>query len=213
MLRLPQGTGKSLLWGKIFLVLWVIAVSLLLSLLGAQHAAPFARSSALGGTTSFVHSLTQESGAWQMLHVVADGCRCSARVIDHLLQRGRYAGLGAEAVVVIGHRPDWERKLRALGFSYAELSGDAVAEKTGVEAAPTLVIIDPQGTVRYAAGYYKTWQLIEAQDAAILQQVKQGQDPVPLPLFGCAFSQRLQAAVDPLRLKYPLTVVPIEVSP
>lgn len=188
--------------GKVFLGLWVLAISVLLTLLMAGHIAPFVQTGVAATTANFAHTLSQSTQGWQALHVVADGCNCSNDVINRLLSRGREARLAAEGVVLVGHRPDLAQKFTAAGFAYTEMASSDVAEQIGIEAAPTLVLIDERAAIRYTGGYYARRERTEALDHSVLTAAMVGQEVKPLPVFGCAFSKRLQEAVDPLGLKY-----------
>lgn len=190
------------LWGKLFIGLWAASCSVLVTLLVAGHVAPFMAAPVLATTVLFTHKLNDTFDGWQALHIVADGCNCSSDVVSHLVARGLDRRLSAEGVVLVGHSPELEQKLKTIGFRYAELAPGAVTGTTGIEAAPTLVVISPTGEILYTGGYYAKRERTEALDGKIVGLVMAGQAVKPLPLFGCAFSKRLQAATDPLGLKY-----------
>jgi hypothetical protein len=87
--------------------------------------------------------------------------------------------------------------LRFTTASPAELAG-----RYGIEAAPLLIAFDATGKLRYAGGYYSHPSTIFPLDEKIHAQLAQGAAPVPLPVFGCAVSARLQGSVDPLGIVY-----------
>jgi hypothetical protein len=188
--------------GKAVLALWVGAVCLTMTLLSASHEAPFATPKVVPAAAGYLDALTGVANGWRLLHVVRQDCACSSDVARHLLERGRNARAAAEGVLFVGHDAALGERLRASGFAYAELDAGAVFATTGIEVAPTMVAVDPQGEVRYAGGYYARRERTQALDADILGQLIAGQTVAPLPSFGCAFSKRLQAAADPLGLKY-----------
>ena len=59
-------------------------------------------------------------------------------------------------------------------------------------------LLAPDGTVRYVGGYTDRKQGLDAKDLAIVADTRAGQDVAPLPIFGCAVSARLRAALNPL---------------
>ncbi len=73
--------------------------------------------------------------------------------------------------------------------------------KYGIESAPLMIVDDAHGVIRYAGGYTSRKQGLDYQDQAIVHQLLSGAEVDPLPLFGCAVSQRLKQMVDPFRLK------------
>lgn len=187
--------------GKVALSLWAIGTSVIMTLLMAGHYA-FAASPETEATIGFTHRLTGTDEGWQILHVLANGCPCSGDVLKSLLRRKANPGASAEAVVLVGHRPDLRTKLTALGFRYSEVAAESVVDTTGVQSAPTLIVIDPQSRIRYSGGYYVARERTEAKDLEIFASLRAGREVARLPLFGCAFSKELQEAVDPLGLKY-----------
>lgn len=202
--NIPEKTSRDRM-GKVFLGLWMGCVSVLLTLLMSSHVVPFAAAPALDRAALVAHRLNQSDKGWQLLHVVAEKCNCSSDVMTYLLSRGPSKEVAGEGVVLVGHRPDLESQFKAAGFHYQEMAPASVFENTGLEAAPTLVVVDDAGNIRYTGGYYQRRERTEALDLAILARVRQGKAVSRLPSFGCAFTKRLQAAVDPLGLKYSRT--------
>lgn len=188
--------------GKVFLAVWGLTVSVLLTMLISQHLAPFAAAPANTKTLGFIARMTGAVNRWQMLHIVVDDCACSTDVIEHLLARKREPRLDAEALVLVGHRPDLGARFAQAGFAYSELPATDVVAETGIEAGPTLVVVDDAGVIRYSGGYYARRERTENLDGAVLRDLMAGREVAALPVFGCAFSKRLQAASDPLGLKY-----------
>jgi hypothetical protein len=88
-------------------------------------------------------------------------------------------------------------ELTARGFAVERVtSGDL--QRFGVEAAPTLIALDPFGRVRYAGGYTERKQAAVVADLRILQAVRSGDTVDGLPIFGCAVSDRLKGELASL---------------
>ena len=198
----PQNLRRRSLLAPSLLGLWALSVCVLLTLLMAGHLAPFAAAPALASTALYTHKLTGQPKGWQMLHVLAENCLCSESVTKALLERGRDASLAAEGVVLVGNDQNQKSRFEKAGFSFTTLAPDAVYAETGVEAAPTLIVIDDHGVIRYTGGYFQRRERTESLDLKILATVRAGGTSPALPSYGCAFSRRLQIAVDPLGLKY-----------
>jgi hypothetical protein len=62
----------------------------------------------------------------------------------------------------------------------------------GIEAAPLLVVLNPQGQLAYSGGYTQRKGGPEIEDTTILAKVQQAMPPTSLPIFGCAVSERLK---------------------
>ena len=134
---------------------------------------------------------------------LADGCRCSGRVVEHLLGR-EPGGAVAEAVVLVSEGPDEPRRaaaLRTAGYGVEVLSAAGVEARYGVEAAPLLVVADPSGVVRYAGGYTDRKQSLVLRDREVMASLLAGRTPARLPTYGCAVSARLRRDLSPWPLR------------
>jgi hypothetical protein len=143
---------------------------------------------------------TKADGQWLAIHFLYAECPCSRRVLDRVTQRSPQAEV-AERIVLIGDAPQLAAKAKERGFEIDCVAPQELLAKYGVEAAPLLMILDPDGHPRYSGGYTSRKQLLDIQDRAILKQLRSGQEVEPLPLFGCAVSGRLKSLVDSLGLK------------
>jgi hypothetical protein len=159
-----------------------------------------------------------EAGAWTLVHVLYDRCRCSRRVAEHLASRPRIEGTAERVLLVGGEAADvgagsgeggWggdggglASRLRGAGLPVAVLSRAELAARYGIEAAPLLVIVSPGGRVAYAGGYSAREGAADIRDVELAAAARAGAGARPLPLFGCAVSRTLQRDVDPLGLKY-----------
>jgi hypothetical protein len=139
--------------------------------------------------------LPEEQGKWLAFHVLYSECRCSQRVVAHLVATTRPAGW-AEVVLWTGNQPSDP----ALGRHYrVKRSTSAELARLGIDAAPLLVVLDPQGGLRYVGGYSDRKQGPILDDLRILDQAQRPEALASLPVFGCAVSDRLrrQLAIIP----------------
>ena len=104
----------------------------------------------------------------------------------------------------MGDSPELNQTLDGAGFHVSQKNSETLAQEAGIEGLPCLLIINPAGRTVYAGGYARQNPATVAalEDLALLQRAQSGGVPDPLPLFGCAASQRLKLALDPLGLKY-----------
>lgn len=177
------------------------AVSLALGvLLVAAHTPYLTKSDSF---RTLAHTLgDSQPGCWRVAHLLAAGCACSRGVAEHLLTRGPIAGVD-EQVVFAGASPELESRLIKAGFRVRAMSTEQFAEQLGIVAAPQLIIVSPQGYVRYAGGYTPVRDPRSGyQDVSIWRRLAAGQDVPALPAYGCAIGKRLQRRLDPLGLKY-----------
>jgi len=133
-------------------------------------------------------------GEWLAVHVLYSECRCSQRIVLHLISTLRPAGL-EEVVLWVGKGapdPALDRGYRVKRLSSVELA------RLGVEAAPLLVVLDPENHVRYAGGYTDRKQGPVIEDLRILAEARHASMLASLPVFGCAVSDRLKRALATL---------------
>ena len=123
------------------------------------------------------------------VHVLAADCPCSQRVVQHLLSTDRPSGWH-ELVLWIGD-PAPSPALVAK-FDVRRLSASELAA-LGIEAAPILIAIDPDGNVLYSGGYTDRKQGPVFHDLDVLTTAHR--PLAALPVFGCAISERLQHAL------------------
>jgi hypothetical protein len=144
-------------------------------------------------------------GDWIAFHLLYRGCRCSRRVLEHLLERGPAPGY-AETIVLVGDADgegdEGDRaRAAARGYRVEAIAAEALGPSYGVEAAPLLVVAAPSGEVRYVGGYSERKQGPLARGAGALARLAAGERVAPLPAFGCAVSERLRTAVDPFGVR------------
>jgi hypothetical protein len=140
-------------------------------------------------------------GDWLGVHVLYGECPCSRKIAEVLLDpaRPRPQAL-TETLVLVGADPALEARAAAAGFAVDVVSPEDLEARWGVQAAPLLVLADPADQVRYVGGYTARKQGPDVQDIEILTQLRADAPVAPLPLFGCAVSQALRAAADPVGL-------------
>lgn len=145
----------------------------------------------------------QPGAAFVAMHVMYADCRCSQRIVEHLLERGARPG-GTETIVLVGALPEFEVQALERGFRIEHTQPEGLLSDYGVEAAPLLVVADGERRIRYLGGYTERKQGLDVHDEEILARVEHGEWAAirALPLFGCAVSQSLQELLDPLRVKY-----------
>lgn len=182
---------------------WAVLMLLIGASLMVNHWVPLPRPKVeQGGSAASLVSFQTVDAAhrWAAVHFLYAECPCSRRVLDHLLQQQPRAEV-AERIVLIGDATQLATNAETQGYEVDCVMPEELLTKYGVEAAPLLMIFDPQGRQRYVGGYTSRKQLLDIQDRAILGQLQSGQEVEPLPLFGCAVSGRLKSLVDPLGLK------------
>lgn len=125
------------------------------------------------------------TGEWQMVHILADGCTCSNRVRAYLKRRPGIQGVR-------------ERMMPADGARRLRLANREV----DLAAAPLLIVIAPDGRVRYAGGYSRRRDAQDGfHDQEILARLAAGEPVEPLPVYGCATSREMRSQLDPFGLK------------
>ena len=141
---------------------------------------------------------------WLTLHVVLDECRCSQRVLEHLLNEPRPAGVIERVVLVSENRTTSAATVEAIsahGFDVDVVTPDELVEQYHIEVAPLLVIIDPHDSVRYVGGYTPLKQSADIRDVAVITATLRGETAEPLPTFGCVVGRALRAKLDPLGVR------------
>jgi hypothetical protein len=182
---------------------WAVLMVLIGASLMVNHWVPLPRPTAEQIERKASHVSFQVGEAeqrWAVVHFLYAQCPCSRRVLDHLLEQSPSED-ASERIVLIGDAVELTEKAEARGYKVDCVAPEELLAKYGVEAAPLLMIVGPDGRDRYIGGYTSRKQLLDIQDRMILDSLMSGQEVEPLPLFGCAVSGRLKSLVDPLGLK------------
>lgn len=141
---------------------------------------------------------------WLVLHVLSEDCKCSRRVLDHLLADSRPAGVVERIVLVTDHgAAELAAAIRARGFELDVVTPDELVARYHVEAAPLLVVVDPHDDVRYVGGYTPRKQAADMRDVAVIAAIRRGDPVEPLPAFGCAVGRALSTKLDPFGIRFP----------
>jgi hypothetical protein len=180
-LRRRLGGATITAW---FAVMIVIGASLL-----AKHvvAMPRPQATLLAPALKMLRA-PSERDQWLAVHVLYSDCRCSQRVAEHLATSERPTGW-SEIVLWVGDEAP------PLGLAeHFDLRRATARELAsyGVEAAPSMILADPAGNIRYSGGYTDRKQGPVIRDIRILNAVRNSENVSSLPLFGCAVSARLK---------------------
>ena len=125
---------------------------------------------------------------WLAVHVLYSECRCSQRVVAHLLSSPRPHGWDEEILWIgpVAPEPELMSRYRVTRMSSVDLA------RLGIDSAPLLVVMNPNDEVRYAGGYTDRKQGPAFEDLRIFAAAQRNEPLVSIPVFGCAVSQRLQ---------------------
>jgi hypothetical protein len=180
--------------GVWFIVMLGVGASLL-----ARHVVALPRPAIDPALAAAMGSLrTQDdTGRWMVVHVLYAECRCSQRIAEHLLAATPPSD-ATEQVLFVGHEPDLAARLTARSYRVLSITPAELGERFHVVAAPAFIVTAPDGSVRYAGGYSTPKQGPEPRDRSILADLRLGRHVDPLPVFGCAVSEKLQAKLNPL---------------
>ncbi len=142
----------------------------------------------------------QPTGRWQILHVLYGRCRCSQRILTHLLARKALPD-AAERIVLVGGGQAVAEAARDAGYQVEALTAEQLLERYALSAVPALAVIAPTGATAYLGGYTERKQGQDVEDVAIYRRARAGGQASALPLFGCAVGEALRAQLDPLSLR------------
>ena len=196
-----QGSARWIGWGV--LSIWGPIAFIAIGTLGVGHwwtlPRPDTKDSLVGAA---IHDQWQgESRRWVGVHVLYSMCKCSERILGHLVERRPLRDM-TEAVVLVGANEEFERMIRQAGYELEVLTPAQLSQKYHVQAAPMFAVMDPHGVLRYLGGYTERKQGLMTADVTIIERLRSERPVVELPLFGCAVSRSLQTLLDPLGIKY-----------
>ncbi len=195
MIRAKTWVAPLLLTG------WAIVLLVVIAALSLRHVASLPVPNDQARLTSAAMQLRRAPGKNFLVHVIDSDCSCARSLFSHLVTRRPFRGV-EELILFVGADPDKQRLAERSGFEFAALSGNDLVTRFGIEAAPVLLVFDASGRLRYAGGYYDRPAAITPLDERIHKQLDNGDHVAPLPVFGCAVSQRLREALNPLRLRF-----------
>lgn len=188
---------------RLLFAAWVVALSILGAALLAFHlvALPAPSPTDPRLTAAIDASRTPaDAGRWLVLHVLYARCQCSQRILDHL-RRDRRPPDVVERIVIVDDPPGPIPGGSIPGFAIESMTTDELVARYHVEAAPLLIVVSPDGAVRYAGGYTESKQGNAIHDLEVISAIRRGTFVSRLPLFGCAVSAALSRTMDPLGLK------------
>jgi hypothetical protein len=134
------------------------------------------------------------------VHVLYTGCRCSERILAHLLATKRPAGV-AEKILFVGEGNLDTARVRAKGFGVERITRDELGRRFHVSGVPLLALVGADGALDYAGGYTDSKQGPVIRDLELIEDASMGRIDNVLPLFGCAVSRKLEQVLDPFGLK------------
>jgi hypothetical protein len=188
--------------GIVALVIWLVAATVLGGILLLRHLVPLPLPDTNDSTTRQALRQILPAPTWRAFHVMYRTCPCSQRTIKHLLDAPRPADL-RELVIVVdddGHGDPEDDQLRRGGFGVEVITPTMLHDNYHLEAAPVLVVMSPDDEVVYMGGYNRHKQSAAYEDVAIITDLRAHRATEPLPVFGCAISERLARLIDPLNL-------------
>ena len=188
-------------WSWTFLGFWIASVLVVGSILLGRHviALPRPDRSSIAARALARLRRPADRGQWLAVHVLYAGCRCSARVVDQLVQGQPIANV-REIVLWVGQDPDSRARLMSAGYRTLEMAPEELRDRYTIEAAPMLAVLDPEDHARYLGGYTSRKQGPDIQDRKILTALLAGQHPEENPVLGCAVSSGLQNTLNPVGL-------------
>lgn len=196
MSLLPRLPRRSRL-AKLALSFWFAAMVGLSALLLARHLLALPRPSLDDAALGSLAALRDPGDSRTLaVHVLYAECRCSGRLVAHLLRDPRPKDVAEVVLFVGGDRPTIER-LRSHGFRVEQVDAETLGERWHVKAVPLLVVVSPSGAVQYAGGYTTRKQGPDPRDVEIIQRARLEQAVAALPVFGCAVAEDLRRGLDP----------------
>lgn len=184
---------------RVFLIIWAVSLTAVGAALMVSHWVPLP--SPQPGELVFSDNLPPAAtGQWVAVHCLYAECPCSRRVLDHVITRPPRTDV-FEHIVLVGNAAKTPASVKHWRLSTELVSPEQFKSRYGLEAAPLLVVLDPDRQVRYVGGYTERKQGFNIQVDQILTRLLAGEDVQSLPVYGCAVSKGLQALVDPLRIK------------
>lgn len=187
--------------GKLLIAVWATVTIIGLASLSLGHMAAMPEPKDEARLAREMLALRHDPARSFMVHVISADCSCTQRLFAHLLERDRFPG-AEEIVLFVGEDAAKGRAAKAAGLRFIVTSPAALAARYGIEAAPVLIAFDAGGRLLYVGGYYNHPSTLFPLDEKIHAELAQGTIPKPLPVFGCAVSQRLQKSVDPMGIVY-----------
>jgi len=187
--------------GKIFLLIWLPFVALVFSFQMAGHLLTMPIPENTIAVQKSLKKLTDSSKSqWYLFHVIYQNCSCANSLLKHLLERKSLPD-ASEHILYVGDDLQVEKLSTERGFNFHRMTNIDLKNIYQIEAAPMLAIMSENKVLEYLGGYYSSYGNYTSRDLEVFGKVRKSEPPKALPLFGCATSDRLKEAFDPLSLK------------
>jgi hypothetical protein len=189
--------------GTLFLALWAAALFGVVGLLMLGHHYDLPRPASTDAVTvAALNALRAPDELNRVLavHVLYSECRCSKRVLAHLLEGARPADV-AEKILLVGNGEIDVGRVQRAGFDLERISRSELERRFHIVGVPLLAIAARDGTVEYLGGYTDQKQGPVIRDRELIANTSAGRSQPALPLLGCALARGLRRRVDPLGLK------------
>ena len=190
--------GNGLI-NKIVLGLWVLLISIVITLMHSWHLISFELPSFAKSPSKHQAFDDREMNQWYVYHILGEGCSCSTLIMNFLTSRKELDGVN-EKILWVGKQDTWKKKAENNGFAFELVN---YKEKSELAGLPAMLIFDgakQKYTGGYANRFISTTAHIQADE--IIKKTMSRNNLASLPIRGCALSKRLQDYIDPLNIKY-----------
>ncbi len=187
----PEGARARRRGVAVLLAIWFVSVAALGGALQGRHLLPYRDADPTVARDAALAALRREPLRWTAFHVLYAECGCSTRIVEHLATSARPSDT-EEIVVWVGRRVPGLDALERRGFRVVPTLPEALHDELHIESVPLLIALDPAGHARYVGGYSPRKQGTAMADVELLRAARSATPPGPLPLFGCAVSDRLR---------------------
>jgi len=184
------------------LTVWFCGCAFLLGSLAVTHvvALPGPEDGSLQALLNSLRELRVQERGELVVHVLADDCSCTESLFNTLEKNGPDPDAD-EVMLFVGDNADKARRAVNAGYRFVSISQDQLADM-GLESAPVLAIFNESNEVGYLGGYYDHPAATNPLDRKLRLALAEGEPVAPLPIYGCAVSERLQQAFDPYGIIY-----------
>ncbi|MGC4079504.1 MAG: hypothetical protein QM702_21180 [Rubrivivax sp.] len=179
---MPEEPQRRRTVARTLVVAWFVAMTAISAVLLGRHLLAFPQPADDAGQ---LRTLASDTRVMSVVHVLYAQCRCSQRIVDHLVTSERPHGV-VETVLLVGDDDGAAARLVAHGFRVVTTTVDELGSRWRVTAVPLLVVIAPGGRVRYVGGYAARKQGPDPQDLAIIAIARGEGRLSSLPVYGCA---------------------------
>ncbi|MCI5065534.1 hypothetical protein MRY87_07410 [bacterium] len=176
---------------------WAVLCLALGSILMVKHIIPLPV--AFIPSQSFLSSVANSNEPLNVVHVLTEGCKCSAVISRYLVERGPLSGV-RERVLYAAKSDAAIEPFREAGFETELLRSEGQIASYGITASPMFVVVNGAGEQLYTGGYSERLLRHSGQvkDRQIIAGLAKGDSFSALPVFGCAVSKKLKKMVDPI---------------